>query len=109
MRPTPWIQQGREQDMYALIRQYEGLDATMRETASRKANTDLRPILTKAPGFVSYELIRPDGKDDTVASISVFDTRAHAEASHKVAEDWVRTNLPSMTKPTKVAGELVAH
>ena len=27
----------------------------------------------------------------------------------KVAEDWVRTNLPSMTKPSKLAGELVAH
>jgi hypothetical protein len=95
--------------MYALIRQYEGLDVNMRETASRKANTDLRPILAKSPGFVSYELIRPDGKDDAVASISVFDTRAHAEASQKVAEDWVRTTLPSMTKPSNVAGELVAH
>ena len=95
--------------MYALIRQYEGLDANTRETASRKANAELRPILAKSPGFVSYELIWPDGKDDAVTSISVFDTRADAEASHKVAGDWVHTNLPSMTKPSKTAGELVAH
>ena len=95
--------------MYALIREYEGLDANTRETATKKANAELRPILTKTPGFVSYELIRPDNKDDAVTSISVFDTRAHAEESSKVAEEWVRTNLPSMTKPTKVAGELVAH
>ena len=67
--------------MYALIRQYEGLDANTRETASRKANAELRPILAKSPGFVSYELIWPDGKDDAVTSISVFDTRADAEAS----------------------------
>jgi heme-degrading monooxygenase HmoA len=95
--------------MYALIRQYDGLDANTRETATRKANTELRPILAKSAGFVSYELLRPEGKDDTVASISVFGTRAEAEASHKVAEEWVRTNLPSMTKPSKVSGELVAH
>ena len=95
--------------MYALIRQYEGLDTKTRETAFGKANTELRPILAKSPGFVSYELIKPDGKDDAVASVSVFDTRSHAEASHKVTEEWVRTNLPSMTKPNKLAGELVAH
>ena len=95
--------------MYALIREYKGLDANTRETATKKANSELRPILTKTPGFVSYELIRPDNKDDMVTSISVFDTRAHAEESGKVAEDWVRTNLPPMTKPTLVAGELVAH
>jgi heme-degrading monooxygenase HmoA len=95
--------------MYALIREYKGLDAKTRETATKKANSELRPILTKTPGFVSYELIRPDNKDDMVTSISVFDTRAHAEESGRVAEEWVRTNLPSMTKPTKVTGELVAH
>jgi hypothetical protein len=29
--------------MYALIRQYEGLDANTRETASRKANARVAP------------------------------------------------------------------
>ena len=95
--------------MYALIRQYEGLDANLCETATRKANLELRPILAKSPGFVSYELIKPEAKHDVVASISVFKTRADAEASNKVAGDWVHANLPSMTKPSQVAGELVAH
>jgi antibiotic biosynthesis monooxygenase len=95
--------------MYVLIREYDGLDTNMRETATQKANIELRPLLAKSPGFVSYELIQPDEKSDTVASISVFDTRANAEASSKVAGDWVRTNLPSLTKPTSIAGELVAH
>ena len=95
--------------MYALIRQYEGLDATMRETATEKANTELRPILARSTGFVSYELIRPDGKSDAIASVSVFDTRANAEASHKVAGEWVRTNLPMLAEPKHVGGELVVH
>ena len=95
--------------MYALIRQYEGLDASVRDEASKKANTELRPILAKSPGFVSYELFKPEGKSDSVSSISVFKTRDDAETSAKVAEEWVQKNLPGMTKPHKVAGELVAH
>ena len=95
--------------MYALIRQYEGLDAETRQTATRKANDELRTILSKAPGFVSYELLKPEGPDGAVTSISVFDSRAEAEASGKLAQEWVHKNLPEMTKPHHVAGELVAH
>jgi heme-degrading monooxygenase HmoA len=95
--------------MYVLIRQYKGLDTKMQETATQKANAELRPILAKSPGFVSFELIKPEDKDDVVASISVFKTRVDAEESSKVSEDWVHTNLPSLTKPSKLAGELVAH
>jgi heme-degrading monooxygenase HmoA len=95
--------------MYALIRQYEGLDAETRQTATHKANHELRPILSKAPGFVSYELLKPEGNDGAVTSISVFNSRAEAEASTSIAQEWVHKNLPEMTKPHHVAGELVAH
>jgi heme-degrading monooxygenase HmoA len=95
--------------MYALIRQYEGLDAETCETATRKANTELRPMLSEAPGFVSYELFHPDDRDDVITSISVFDSRSAAEASNAMAHEWVQTNLPGMANPHKVAGELVAH
>jgi hypothetical protein len=95
--------------MYALIRQYEGLDAETRQTATRKANDELRPILSKAPGFVSYELLKPEGNNGAVTSISVFNSRAEAEASNSITQEWVHKNLPEMTKPHHVAGELVAH
>jgi quinol monooxygenase YgiN len=95
--------------MYALIRQYEGLDAKTRQTATHKANDELRPILSKAPGFVSYELFKPEGDDGTVTSISMFNSRAEAEASNSIAQEWVLKNLPDMTKPLQTAGELVAH
>ena len=95
--------------MYALIRQYEGLDESTRQTATRKANAELRPILSNAPGFVSYELLEPEGPDGAVTSISVFDSRAEAEASGKVAQEWVTKNLPDMATPHHMAGELVAH
>ncbi len=76
---------------------------------TRKANDELRPILSKTPGFVSYELLKPEGDDGAVTSISVFDSRTAAEASNKLAQEWVHKNLPDMTKPHHVAGELVAH
>ena len=81
----------------------------MRENATRKASTELRPILSKTQGFVSYELLTPQDDQNAVTSISVFQTKADAEASITVAQDWVQTNLPEMTKPHSVAGELAAH
>jgi heme-degrading monooxygenase HmoA len=95
--------------MFALIRQYSGLDVSSRDDLTRKANAELRPLLANSPGFVSYELIQPDDTKDAIASISVFRTRSEAEASHEVAQEWVRTNLPQMPKPSTTAGELVAH
>ncbi len=95
--------------MYALIRQYDGLDAGKRDIATKKANEELRQLLAKSQGFVSYELLKPDGNNKAVTSISVFRTRADAEASMKITEDWVHKNLPEMTKPTRMAGEFVAH
>lgn len=95
--------------MYALIREYKNLDPTMRENVTRKASNELRPILSKTQGFVSYELLTPQDDQNAVTSISVFATKADAEASITVAQDWVQSNLPEMTKPHSVAGELVAH
>jgi quinol monooxygenase YgiN len=95
--------------MFALIRTYEGLSVENRDEATRKANDGLRTILQQSPGFVSYELLKHEGTDGAVASISVFDSRAEAQASKDVAQKWVRENLPFMTKPHETAGELAAH
>jgi heme-degrading monooxygenase HmoA len=95
--------------MFALIRTYEGLSVENRDEATRKANESLRTILKQSPGFVSYELLKQDGTEGKVASISIFDSRAEAQASNEVAQKWVRENLPFMAKPHETAGELVTH
>ena len=69
----------------------------------------MRPILATSPGFVSFELIKPEDKNNVVASITVFKTRKDADASSKVSEDWVHKNWPSMTKMSKLNGALVVH
>jgi hypothetical protein len=58
---------------------------------------------------VSYELLKPEGNNFAVTSISVFNSRAEAEAPNSIAQEWVHKNLPQMTKPRHVAGGLVAH
>jgi quinol monooxygenase YgiN len=95
--------------MFALIRTYEGLSVENRDEATRKANDGLRTILQQTPGFVSYELLKRDGTEGAVSSISVFDSRTEALASNEMAQKWVRENLPFMAKPHETAGELVAH
>jgi quinol monooxygenase YgiN len=95
--------------MFALIRTYDGLNEENREEATSKANEGLRAILQQSPGFVSYELLKHDGGDGKIASISVFESRGEAETSNEMVRTWVRENLPFMTKPHETAGELVAH
>jgi quinol monooxygenase YgiN len=95
--------------MFALIRTYEGLNTENRDEATSKANEGLRTILQQTPGFVSYELLKHDGAEGTVAAISVFENRAQAEASSDMVKTWVRENLPFLTNPHETAGELVAH
>ncbi len=58
---------------------------------------------------MSYELLKPEGDDGAVTPISVFNSRAEAEASNSIAQEWVHKNLPEMTKRRHVAGELAAH
>ena len=98
--PSPWDLQGRVAGRkLCLDPPDEGLDTKTRETALGKANTELRPILAKSPGFVSYELIKPDGEDDAVASVSVFDTLLTRRGIPQGHRGVGSTNLPSMTKP----------
>ena len=44
-----------------------------------------------APGFVSYGVA--DTGDGTIASITIWDTRADADAAVEVARAWVATNV----------------
>lgn len=65
----------------------------------------LRPILSQSPGFVSHGAVVGD---DSLASISVFESQAEAEASNEAASAWVAENLAGLLpNPSQVtAGEL---
>ena len=94
--------------MYAAVRRYEGI--TDDAEAGRLVGESFIPLLEHVPGFVAYYWI--DAGDGTMASLSVFDDKAGADASVEIAHDWVRDNAahlipnpPRVTEGTVVASD----
>jgi hypothetical protein len=90
--------------MYAPVRSYttggEFTDALVEHA------DELRPTLVEIDGFRAYYLVRTD---DGVTSVSVYDGRAGAEGSTRVAAAWVAENLPDLqvSPPQVRTGEVV--
>ena len=56
----------------------------------RRAEEGILPILKSQPGYKSYSVAIGDGE---VLSLSVWDTRADAEAGSEVVASWVAENM----------------
>jgi len=93
--------------MFATVRRYEGV--TDPAEAGRRVDEGFVPLLRDIPGFVSYYWI--DAGDGVMASMSVFDDRAGAEASTDRAAAWVADNIAELlpNAPMVAAGDVVAH
>ena len=89
--------------MYAAIRTYKVSDAA---EVSRRVEEGFVPLVRDGDGFVAYGLV--DGGDGTIATVSVFEDQAGAEASTEKAADWVRDNLAELVEgaPQVVSGEV---
>ncbi len=74
--------------MYATIRRYK---TEFPEEVNRRVREGFVPLLSKQQGFIAYYGI--DAGDGQWVSVSVFKTRQGAEASNKIAKDWVRENI----------------
>jgi quinol monooxygenase YgiN len=94
--------------MYTTIRRYNIRPDSMPEIIQRAENGFI-PIVSKAPGFLSYDLVNTG--HNTLITISTFEDRAGADHSNKLAEGWVRDNLESMITepPTILGGETGIH
>ena len=57
---------------------------------SRRAEEGILPILKDQPGFKAYTVAIGDGE---VLSLSVWETRAEAEAGSAVVASWVAENM----------------
>jgi hypothetical protein len=92
--------------MYATIRRYE--DVTDPSEAGRRVSEGFVPLIKQIPGFVAYYWV--DAGDGTMASTSVFEDRAGANASNERAANWVQQNIASLlpNPPLMTAGEVVA-
>jgi heme-degrading monooxygenase HmoA len=66
---------------------------------ARRAEEGILPILRSQPGFKAYSVAIGDGE---VLSLSVWDTRADAEAGSEVVASWVAENMAGEIDLTSV-------
>ena len=94
--------------MHVAIRQYQ-VDPGSVDEIRRGLNEGLLPKIKEVYGFQAYYAI--DAGGGRMASISVFEDRAGAEESTRMAADWRRQNMASLipNPPEVLEGEVVAH
>ena len=95
--------------MHAAIRQYQGAPGSVDEEMIRRINEGFLPIIQEASGFRAYYAL--DAGDGRFATVSVFEDRAGAEESTRMAADWIRENMASLfpNPPEVLQGEVVVH
>ena len=94
--------------MYGVIRKYQ-FDKRNGEEANRRLREVFVPLLKKAPGFVAYYWL--DTGEGSGASLTVFQDKAGADESVRMAANFVREHLAGMTmsSPEITEGEVQAH
>ena len=94
--------------MHIAIRRYGLLTREPIEKVLQGVREGFMPILKKEPGFLAYYAL--DSGGGTLTSISIFEHRAGAEKSNKMAEDWIGKNPNTLpTSPEIIVGEVGAH
>ena len=94
--------------MFAVIRRYNTHEGSTEKIVQR-VRDGFVPLISKLPGFVSYDVVR--ASDGTLLSVSVFESREAADSSNRLASDWVHDNLASLirTAPVILSGDVMVH
>jgi len=91
--------------MYAIIRRYKTQSV---KAVSSKVQQEFVPVISKATGFLAYYVV--DEGFGSQLSISIFEDRAAAELSNKLAADWVRQHPTLLPDPPEIfSGEVTVH
>ncbi len=98
---------GKEARVHAAVRIYQ-VDPDSVDEFKRKVNEDFLPISKEASGFRAYYAL--DAGAGRIASVSVFDDRAGAEESTRMAADTIRQNMARLAPdpPEVLEGEVYA-
>ncbi len=98
---------GQEERVHAAVRIYQ-VDPGSVDEFKQLVNETFLPIIKEAPGFRAYYSL--DTGDGRIASVSVFDDRAGAEASTRMAADNIKENMASVAPipPEVLEGEVFA-
>jgi hypothetical protein len=94
--------------MHAVIRSYSGKGAKELAGVLEKNKADVEKLIRAIKGFVSYSLVRTH---DGVFSVSVFQDKAGADESVRVARDWIKKNASDTgaAAPTVSEGTVILH
>ena len=94
--------------MFAVIRHYH-FNAKDGAEIDRQIRDEFVPIVKKAKGFVRYYWL--DTGEGEGASVSVFNDKAGADESVRLAADYVKQHLSKLLaqKPEIIEGAIKAH
>ena len=73
--------------MHATLREYEGIKDPVEALGPLRAG--LLAEMEALPGFVAYYFVDVGEAGDRMISLSVFETEEAAEASNRIAAQWV--------------------
>ena len=89
--------------MHAVIRRYRTPSV---EEVVRRIKKEFLSVITSAPGFVAYYVV--DEGQGVQSSISIFESREHAEYSNRLATVWVKEHAEFLLNaPEIVSGEVL--
>ncbi len=93
--------------MYTAVRHYSIKSGSFGEIKQRIDG--FVDIVSKVSGFVGYYFV--NSGNNTVVTVSIFESQAGADESTRAAAEWVKANLAGFMEgpPTVMAGEVVAH
>jgi len=94
--------------MHAVVRNYSGKGAKELFDLLERNARDVEQVIRGAAGFVSYSLVRTD---DGGFSVSVFQDKAGADESIRLARDWIARNAGSTgaAPPRLSEGAVIMH
>jgi hypothetical protein len=93
--------------MHVSVRRYVTDPRSVNEVM-RRIGEEFVPIISKAPGFLNYHVL--DVGNGVLASISMFENKAGAEESNRLAADWVKTLGSLLPNPPQItAGDVVVE
>jgi hypothetical protein len=94
--------------MHAAVRIYQ-VDPGSIDEVRRGVNEGFLPIIKDASGFQAYYAL--DAGLGRLTTVSVFEDRAGAEESTRMAADWIRQNMASLLPdpPEVLQGEVFAN
>lgn len=92
--------------MHMSVRQYDKVSNP--QDLGRTSRETFEPLISAVPGFVGYYFT--DAGAGTVFSTSIFESKASAEESNRIAADWAKKNPNVLPTATRVmTGEVLGH